>query len=84
MKVMLVMPTESGTWLREWDLPFPPFPHLGIRLDTYEVFNIEDVVVDQPTHRFPVACIGHLDGSETTPTDDNKCVSLGFEKGVYV
>ena len=84
MKVMLVMFTETGTWLQEKELPFPPFPNLGIRLAPYEVFNIDTIVVDEPNHRFPIACIGHLDGSETTPLDDKAYHDLGFEKGVYV
>lgn len=84
MKVTLVMPLESGIWLWEVDLPFAPFPTLGFRLDQNEVFNVEEVIVDAPNHRFPIACIGHLDGVKNAPVNVEKCQRLGFEKGVYV
>jgi hypothetical protein len=84
IKVTLVMPTAIGTWLMDKELPFPPFPNLGIRLDVYEVFNVDTVVVDETDHRFPIACIGHMDGAESKPPDAMKFEALGFEQGVYV
>lgn len=42
IRALLVAPTREGTWLREIRLPFPG---LGIRLDTYDMVNVDHVVV---------------------------------------
>jgi hypothetical protein len=35
LAALLVMPTKDATWRMEMELPFPPFPGLGIRVDVY-------------------------------------------------
>lgn len=78
LKTLLVMPVLKTTWVKEIELAFPPFKGLGIRLDTYEVFNVDSVVVGDP--HYDVTCIGQLEGDEIT---EKQCLRLGFEEGVY-
>ena len=54
------------------------FQGLGIRLDVYEIFNVDSVVVGDP--HYDVTCIGQLEGDEIT---EKQCRRLGFEEGVY-
>jgi hypothetical protein len=78
LKALLVMPVLSNTWVKDVELPFPPFPGLGLRLDTYEIFNVDSVVVLDP--RYDVTCIGVLEGGEIT---EKQIRRLGFEEGLY-
>lgn len=83
IRALLVAPTDGGTWLREIRLPIPPFPGLGIRLDTYEMVNVDSVVVgDDDRWDIDVTCIVSWEGGGT-PTDE-QWERLGFESGVYV
>jgi len=84
LKALLVLPWGDGCWVREYELPFPPFQGLGIRLDVYEVMNVESVVVGDPG--YDVTCIVAFD--EMTPADrkrvtDDRIRALGFEEGGY-
>lgn len=78
LKTLLVLGTPTGTWRRDHELPIAPFPGLGIRLDTYEVANVESVVVGD--RGYDVTCVCTLDGELATPA---LCVRLGFEEGAY-
>ena len=82
LKAQIVMLTKDGTWIQDMDLPFPPFPGLGIRIDTYEILNVDSVVVGDA--RCDVTCIVHLEGVADENITKEKCLALGFEKGVYV
>lgn len=83
IRALLVAPTREGTWLREIRLPFPPFPSLGIRLDTYDMVNVDSVVVgDDGGWKIDVTCIVSPDGNGTLAEED--WLRLGFESGVYV
>jgi hypothetical protein len=77
LTALLVMFTQNATWVQEMDLPFPPFPGLGIRLDVYEVLNVESVVVGDPGYE--VTCIVRLEGVEEGKVTEKKCRALGFE-----
>jgi hypothetical protein len=79
LKALIVLGTTERLWVREMELPFPPFPGLGIRVDTYEVLNVESVVVGD--RGYDVTCITRLDGAE--PATEAKCRALGFEPGDY-
>jgi hypothetical protein len=63
------------------ELPFPPFPELGIRLDVYEMLNVESVVVGDPG--YDVTCIVKLEDSDGSDITEEKCQALGFEIGPY-
>ncbi|HEX2622609.1 MAG TPA: hypothetical protein VHL11_20760 [Phototrophicaceae bacterium] len=80
LKVLIVMPALQATWVRDMELLFPPFPGLGIRVDVYDVLNIDSVVVGD--HGYDVTCIVHLEGNAEHYTE-KKFRSLGFEIGVY-
>jgi hypothetical protein len=60
------------------ELPFPPFPGLGIRVDTYEILNVDSVVIGD--HGYDVTCIVQHEGG---PITAEKCVVLGFEIAPY-
>ena len=55
LKALLVLGSGGATWTKEYELPFPPFPGLGIRIDVYDMLNVESVVVGDPG--FDVTCI---------------------------
>jgi hypothetical protein len=73
MKAKIVLPTKDATWVRELDLPFPPFPGLGIRVDAYEMLNVRGVVVGDLG--FDVTCIVELEG-----TNSHKANRLSFHR----
>ena len=83
IRALLVAPARGGTWLRELTLPFPPFPGLGIRLDVYDMVNVDSVVVgDDNRWKIDVTCIVSMGGGGTPTAAD--WLRLGFEEGVYV
>lgn len=51
LKAEVVLVTPGAIWVREMTLPIPPFPGLGIGEDTYEVVDVDSVVVGDPTRR---------------------------------
>jgi hypothetical protein len=84
LKALLVLPWRDATWVKEMDLPFAPFPGLGIRVDVYEILNVESVVVGDFGH--DVTCIVSIEVS--VPSDlerytEARIRSFGFEKGIY-
>jgi hypothetical protein len=81
LKALLVMPTNEATWVREMDLPFPPFPGLGIRVDVYDLLTVESVVVGDPG--YDVTCIVRPEDTDASDITEKKCESLGFEVGRY-
>ncbi|WP_327010074.1 hypothetical protein OHA72_24245 [Dactylosporangium sp. NBC_01737] len=82
IRALLVTLTPDGTWLREIRLPIAPFPGLGIRLDVYEVMNVDSVLVgDDGRWEIDVTCIVSRDGGGAT---QQVLERLGFEEGVYV
>ncbi|MFI7133597.1 hypothetical protein ACIBQ1_48530 [Nonomuraea sp. NPDC050153] len=83
IRALLVAPTLQGTWLRELRLPIPPFPGLGIRLDVYDVVNVDQVLVgDDGRWDIDVTCIVSRDGNDQATEED--WLRLGFESGVYI
>ncbi|GAQ59672.1 hypothetical protein [Streptomyces scabiei] len=83
IRALLVAYTPDGTWLRELRLPVPPFPGLGIRLDTYDVVNVDSVLVgDDGRWDIDVTCLVSVDGG--APFTEERWEELGFESGVYV
>ncbi|MFJ4429228.1 hypothetical protein [Streptomyces bobili] len=83
IRALLVAPTPEGTWLREIRLPIPPFPGLGIRLDVYDVLNVNEVVVgDDGRWDIDVTCIVSPDGQ--AKMSEKHWRRLGFELGVYI
>ena len=79
LKTLLVAPTPTAIWRRDFTLAIPPFPGLGIRLDVYEMVNVDSVVVgDTP---YDVTCIVSPEGGEVFPPE--KWTALGFEVGPY-
>jgi hypothetical protein len=81
LRAKIVLPTTEATWVREMQLPFPPFPGLGIRVDVYELLNVQSVVVGD--FGFDVTCIVQLEDTDPSETTERKLESLGFEIGPY-
>jgi hypothetical protein len=82
IRALLVAPTPGGTWLREIRLPFPPFPGLGVRLDVYDMVNVDSVEVgDDDRWDVHVTCFVSWEGGTAT---DKQWERAGFEQGVYV
>ena len=80
LRALLVMPTKTGTWLRMTELPFAPFPGLGIRVDVYDVLNVDSVLVGDA--RSDVTCIVHLEGASDGASPE-QCAAFGFEMAPY-
>jgi len=82
IRALLVAPTPDATWLREIRLPFPPFPGLGIRLDVYDMVNVDSVEVGDDTRGdVNVTCFVSWEGGGAT---DERWTRVWFEQGVYV
>lgn len=82
LKAKLVMPLKNvGVFVREYDLPITPFVGLGIRLDLYDIFNVDSVVVGD--NGCDVTCIGRLEGVESPEVMAKRAGDLGFEPGLY-
>jgi hypothetical protein len=81
LKALIVLPTRDATWVREIELPFPPFPGLGIRVDVYKVLNVRSVVVGD--HGYEVTCIVELEDTDPNDVTQEMCEALGFEVGPY-
>ncbi len=43
IRTVLVFEGPDGLWTRDYPMPIPPHPGLGIRLDVYEVMNVDAV-----------------------------------------
>jgi hypothetical protein len=78
LKALLVLGWREQIWRKEMTLPFPPFPGLGIRIDTYAVVDVDSVVVGDLG--YDVTCICTYEG-DLGPEDYLR--SLGFERGDY-
>ncbi|MGF1425670.1 hypothetical protein [Kitasatospora sp. LaBMicrA B282] len=73
----LVAEADGRNWVRDLELPFAPFPGLGVRVDTYEVLNVVTVLVDAADGA--VTCTVAEDGGRELTA--KKCASLGFAEG---
>jgi hypothetical protein len=81
LKSLIVLPTTDATWVREIELPFPPFPGLGIRVDAYAVLNVRGVVVGD--QGYEVTCIVELDDTDPDDVTESMCEALGFAVSMY-
>jgi hypothetical protein len=81
LAALLVMPTKDATWQMEMELPFPPFPGLGIRVDVYDVLNVRSVLVGDSG--YDVTCIVEFDDTDPEEVTAAKLEALGFEDGPY-
>jgi hypothetical protein len=81
LHALLVLATLDATWRRDIELPFPPFPGMGIRIDVYDMLNVRSVVVGDPG--YDVTCIVELESAAPNEVTEEKCEALGFEVGPY-
>jgi hypothetical protein len=81
LNALIVLPTRDATWRRAIELPFPPFPGLGIRVDVYTVLNVRSVLVGD--QGYEVTCIVELEDIDPDDVTQPLCESLGFEIGSY-
>ena len=77
---LLVLGWNERIWTRRAMLPFPPFPRLGIRLDTYDLLQVDSVVVGD--HGCDVTCICTFEGGGDDYTEA-QVLAFGFEEGSY-
>ena len=78
-RALLVAVTKGASWTRTFELRIPPFVGLGIRLDVYDMVNVESVVVGDA--KFDVTCIV---GPEPGRSFDADWLErLGFEIAPY-
>jgi hypothetical protein len=82
LKTLLVMPILDATWRRDFELSIPPFVGLGIRLDVYDMVNVDSVVVGD--FGYDVTCIVSVEGAKPDEVTEKLLTRLGFERGVYV
>jgi hypothetical protein len=80
LTALLVLGWNERTWRKETQLPFPPFPGLGIRIDVYDMLNVESVVVGDLG--YDVTCICSFENGEDEYTE-SRVLSFGFEEGGY-
>ncbi len=79
LRALLVTLNPGGTWVKSLTLPIPPFPGLGIRLDTYDMVEVISVVVGDV--RYDVTCFVKPESGATWT--DQTWEKVGFEPGSY-
>jgi hypothetical protein len=63
------------------ELPFPPFPGLGIRVDVYVILNVRSVVIGDLGYE--VTCIVEPEDTDPSRVTAEWCEDLGFEVRHY-
>jgi hypothetical protein len=81
LNALIVLSTKDATWRMDMELPFPPFPGLGIRIDVYEILDVQSVVVGDSG--YDVTCIVQFEDADPSEITDERLESLGFEVGPY-
>lgn len=81
LSALIVLPTKDATWRMEMELPFPPFPGLGLRIDVYEMLNVRSVLIGDPG--YDVTCIVEIEDADPNEITEEKCKGLGFQVGPY-
>lgn len=81
LKTLLVMVVLGQTWIKDYELLFPPFPGLGIRVDVYDVLNVDSVLVGD--RGYDVTCFVHLQSLELDRITEKTIKGFGFEEGLY-
>jgi hypothetical protein len=83
LKALLVLGCNERIWLKETRLPFPPFPGLGIRIDVYDMLEVDSVVVGDIVGAvsYDVTCICTVEGGASY--SDERLEEFGFEEGDY-
>ncbi|MCP3142210.1 hypothetical protein [Pyxidicoccus xibeiensis] len=76
LKALIVLGWDKRLWRMDANLPFPPSPGLGIRLDTYELIQVDSVVVGD--YGYDVTCICTIEGDDGEYSDA-RLEQLGFE-----
>jgi len=83
IKAKMVLLNNQGHgegWVREMILPIPPFPGLGIRIDTYEMFNVEKVAIEN--NGYDVTCFVWPDGPVLPGDKPISAEAFGFRPDV--
>ena len=63
LRALLVLGWNQSIWRKTVNLPFAPFPGLEIRVDTYELIQLESVIVGDPG--YDVTCICIIEGAQS-------------------
>src|SRR5258708_39869551 len=65
LKALLVLGCNKSIWRKEAQLPFPPFPGLGIRVDVYDMLHVDSVVVGDRATTSPAFAPSRATGPST-------------------
>jgi hypothetical protein len=79
IKANMVLTHNQGQcegWMREMLLPIPPFPGLGIRIDTYKMLNVEKLVIENNDH--DVTCFVTPEGADLPNYNPINAGKFGF------
>lgn len=80
LRALLVLGWNESLWRKDVNLPFAPFPGLGIRVDVYDMVEVDSVVVGDPG--YDVTCICTIEG-DAGEYSAARLQALGFEEGDY-
>jgi hypothetical protein len=80
LRALLVLGWNQQLWRKEVHLPFAPFPGLGIRVDVYDLVQVDSVVVGD--HGYDVTCICTIEG-DAGDYSEARLREFGFEEGDY-
>lgn len=75
-KIVLLNNQGHDPWIREMTLPIPPFPGLGIRIDTYEMLNVDRVAIGDDG--YDILCLVSPEGGKAFPA--KACKEFGFQQ----
>ncbi|MFP2927078.1 hypothetical protein ACLESO_18125 [Pyxidicoccus sp. 3LG] len=77
LRALLVLGWNQQIWRKDANLPFAPFPGLGIRVDVYDLIQVDSVVVGD--HGYDVTCICTIE-DDAGEYSAERLASLGFEE----
>ncbi|MBG0826206.1 hypothetical protein HS041_00200 [Planomonospora sp. ID67723] len=80
-RTLMVMRAADVTWVREMDLPTPPAPGLGIRVDVYDMLNVVAVTIGDPG--YDATCLVEFETPPPAGAVAEKCAAYGFAEGAY-
>jgi hypothetical protein len=84
IKAKMVLMNNQGHcegWMRAMILPIPPFPGLGIRIDTYEMLNVEKVAIEHDG--YDVTCFVRPDGPVLPGAKPLDAEAFGFQPSAH-
>ena len=80
IKVNIMVFAEGAQWSKDFDLPFPPFVGMCIRVGGERLLKIGDIAVSGEDNFDLIECYAGFEGVDSGGITEVECESLGFER----